>query len=102
MKTATLVNERESETGMGYMAKQLHYRLSAPLEGYKYVVVSAANTFDHGPETYIFGADRDGEITDWNELEGSFVGGLDHERALEGAGYQVVRAKVLSKKKTKK
>lgn len=41
------------------------------------------------PETYILPADAAGKVTDWDELEGSFHGGHDHERALHGAGYEV-------------
>lgn len=54
-----------------------------------YVVVSAVNAFGMGNETYIFPADKDGEIVDWGELPGSFKGALDHETALENAGYFV-------------
>lgn len=36
-------------------------------------------------------ADEQGEILNWSELEGSYHGGLDHERALERAGYEVVK-----------
>jgi hypothetical protein len=52
-----------------------------------YLIVSAVVVPYTGPETYIFPADEDGEITDWLELDGSFRGGLDHEAALVGAGY---------------
>lgn len=55
----------------------------------KYVIVSAAVTIDHGPETYIFAANRKAEVTCWIELDGSFVGGMDHEQAIRGAGYEV-------------
>lgn len=55
----------------------------------EYVVVSAAITFDHGPETYIFPADENGNVVGWLELHGSFQGGLDHDKALRGAGYEV-------------
>lgn len=100
MKTATLVNKKDQETMMGYTANQLHYKLSPALNGYEYVVVSAAYTTDHGPETYIFGADKNGTIMAWRELKGSFVGGLNHKQALANAGYTVKEDK--SKKKTKK
>lgn len=52
-----------------------------------YVVVSATFAPFTGPETYIFPADERGEVLDWIELEGSFRGGLDHEKALSNAGY---------------
>ena len=50
----------------------------------KYVVVSAANAMYSGPETYIFPADKSGEIVDWGELDGSYKGGYDHDQALAG------------------
>lgn len=58
-----------------------------------YVIVSALDrAFDTGSaETYIFPSNRDGEVTDWRELEGSFRGDTDHTRALKGAGYEVVK-----------
>lgn len=55
-----------------------------------YVVVSATNVVFSGPETYIFPATQDGEVTSWGELAGSFQGGLDHEQALRDAGYEIV------------
>ena len=57
------------------------------------VIVSAAYVPYSGPETYIFAAKRVGDVVDvadWMELPGSFRGGLDHEAALENAGYEVV------------
>lgn len=64
------------------------YQLSEPLDGNEYVVVSGISN-RWGTETYIFGADQSGEITNWGELEGSFKGSIDHAEALEGAGYEV-------------
>lgn len=55
----------------------------------EYVIVSAANVYFSGPETYIFPADEEGKIVDWGELEGSYKGGPSHERALRNAGYEV-------------
>ena len=50
----------------------------------KYVIVSAADAMFSGPETYIFPANKDGEIVDWGELNGSYKGGYDHDKALAG------------------
>jgi hypothetical protein len=62
-------------------------------KSYKFVIASAATVmFGGGPETYLFGANEDGEIIDWSELPGSFKGGLDHDAAFSNAGYSVVRA----------
>lgn len=59
---------------------------------FEFVIVSAADVIFSGPETYIFGADAEGKVLDWGELDGSFKGALDHEQALRRAGYEVVYA----------
>ena len=59
----------------------------------RYVIVSAADALS-GPETYIFPAEPANgsfEVADWCELPGSFRGYFDHDEALRGAGYAVVR-----------
>jgi hypothetical protein len=66
------------------------YELDPPLEGNKFVIVSAVNAFGMGDETYIFPATEKGEVIDYGELEGSFQGDQDHERALNNAGYKIV------------
>lgn len=50
---------------------------------FEYIVTSAAHTSDHGDETYVFASDSDGEKLSYLELPGSFVGGLDHDKALQ-------------------
>ena len=62
------------------------YELSEPLEGHSNVVVSAVSAYGR-PETFIFGSDEEGNITNWLELPGSFQGDINHNKALEGAGY---------------
>lgn len=74
-----------------------HYRLTPPAvitndqgqrEEYADVVVSATTV--HGiPETYVFPADSEGNITGWGELEGSTRGEFDHALALHNLGYEV-------------
>jgi hypothetical protein len=87
MKTATFMKEWTiPENG----AQQQLYRCSPPLGGHEYIVVSAIVAMFSGPETYIFGANETGKITDWSELKGSYRGGLDHDLALLEAGYTVV------------
>lgn len=98
MKTATLIDCPEL-VGRGTGEMRL-YKLSPAIKAtsygddsemeieYAYVVVSAAYAMGM-PETYIFPADSNGEILSWSELEGSFQGAFDHERALENAGYVV-------------
>lgn len=65
------------------------YRLSTPLDGHDFVIVSAVNAMFSGPETYIFPAYESGEQKNFGELDGSFRGALDHAEALRGAGYEV-------------
>jgi hypothetical protein len=85
MGTATLLCDLDGFNGVARL-----YQLAPPLEGNKYVIVSAAIVPFSGPETYIFAADLAGSIRDWHELTGSYRGGLDHARALKSAGYKIV------------
>lgn len=55
-----------------------------PTETTEYVITSAVNAMFSGPETYVFAADEDGEVTGCGELEGSFRGALDHDHAIAG------------------
>lgn len=57
-------------------------------KSYDYVVVSGVDN-EVICETYIFPANEMGDVVDWGELEGSFQGGVDHARALAGAGYEI-------------
>lgn len=96
-KTATKVKSLTGYTGDAAL-----YKLNPPLElrdwadnktaETEYVIVSATFAMFSGPETYIFpAADETSEKpSDWGELDGSYRGGLDHEEALRGAGYEVV------------
>lgn len=97
-KTATLLRQMVRSGGDVRL-----YRLSPPaaeavwdndtqdytVKPVEFVVVSAAVIRNSGPETYIFASDESGNITDWVEMTGSFRGGLDHAKALRGAGYEV-------------
>jgi hypothetical protein len=51
---------------------------------FDHVITSAANVPFSGPETYVFAANEDGKVVDWNELPGSLREELDHDRALNG------------------
>ena len=75
---------------IGDRAVQHVYKLEPPMGDAEFVVVSACNVMFSGPETYIFKSTETGEILDWTEMNGSFKGGLDHDRALRNAGYEVV------------
>lgn len=105
LNTAIELSTRTSGTG----AIQKHYKLDPPMKGqgyeedgtamvYQFVVVSAVVPFadlgfnDLKPETLIFAANEEGKIVDFMDLEGSYRGGLDHEVALQNAGYTVVKA----------
>ena len=83
MKTAEKIKNLKDFNGQAAL-----YKLSEPLEGNTYVIVSAVTAYS-GLETYIFPASDDGKVIDWRELEGSFRGDLNHSEALEGAGYKV-------------
>ncbi len=56
----------------------------------EYVAVSAIRE-SYAVETYIFEANSDGKVLSWEELDGSFRGDTNHDEALQGAGYTVVR-----------
>jgi hypothetical protein len=93
-QTATLVRNLT-----GFQGDARLFRLTPPVTVtdwadetttlHEYVIVSATTAMSSGPETYIFPANADGEVVDWCELHGSFRGGLDHEAALNGAGYTI-------------
>jgi len=58
-----------------------------PAKNTAFVIVSATIGPYSGPETYIFPSNSDGEVVDRGELDGSYRGALNHERALNNAGY---------------
>ena len=88
VKTATLITVKP-----GMRGEYRLYRLSEPLEGHEFVLVSAIHTmFDAGhPGTYIIPSNEAGTITDWSALPGSIQGVYDHAQALAGAGYELAR-----------
>jgi hypothetical protein len=83
MKTATKVKDLDRANGVVAL-----YKLSERLKFYNYVVVSSATILGED-ETYIFGADENGEVIDWIELSGSQRGVYNHETVLNNAGYEV-------------
>ena len=99
MKTAQFIKDIEQDGP----AKQKLYKVKPPAEydepwdeddppasKTSYVVVSAVIADYSGPETYIFPANKKGEVIDWGELEGSYRGGLSHSTALSNAGYEII------------
>lgn len=89
MKTATFI--RNIETNIG--EKKL-FRWDPPMEKYdgseyEFIIVSAVN-HSFALETFIFPANKDGEILSFGELDGSEGGIFDHNKVLQNAGYTVV------------
>ncbi|MEA5453254.1 hypothetical protein SPF06_00830 [Sinomonas sp. JGH33] len=94
MPTATHIRNLHDWIGRAAL-----YRMDPPLDGNEYVVVSAADSRGRRwastipevmkTETYIFGADDEGNCPDLRELPGSMKGTLSHEEALAKAGYEV-------------
>ena len=80
----------------GWFGRARAYEVDPPMQyddekATSYVVVSAVVAYS-GPETLIFPAKKQGDVFDvinFGELEGSFRGALDHEAALNNAGYRV-------------
>jgi hypothetical protein len=68
---------------------QILWEVLPKINGHKYVVTSAKSVQFSGPETYMFGADENGEIVDWCELPGSYRGELNHQKCFEEIGYNV-------------
>jgi len=65
------------------------YKCDPPLEKHTYVIVSGCDAMFSGPETLIFPANAKGKVLSWGDLNGSFRGSIDHNQALENAGYEV-------------
>jgi hypothetical protein len=94
VKTAKLMKDALKD----FRGSAALYQLSTPMvwEGYSdndrqefdYVVVSSAVVPFSGPETYIFGADKDGKVLNWSELPGSRRGSYSHADVLREAGYE--------------
>lgn len=73
--------------------RQVLFEMTPPYEGYRYVLTSVPHAeiaLITGTETFIFGANVDGRIVDYNELEGSLYGVEDHFGAIANAGYEVI------------
>ena len=93
MKIATLVGSFDEARNEN--VKQSLYKMSPPHEGYEYVIASSLYEMvgrHQLDETYLFGADKDGEILNWSELSGSMKGTQSHAEALNHAGYSVIDA----------
>jgi hypothetical protein len=84
----------------GFTGYAALYRLDPPYLCNKYVVASAVEVLNV-PETYLFVSDKNGKVRDFAELEGSFKGELNHQRALAGCGcgYDIVRKVEIDRRK---
>lgn len=93
MKTATFIRQCKNFRGDARL-----YKLSEPvmyayykygdLPKTNYIIISAVEV-NGIPETYIFPANEEGTIVAWDELEGSFRGELNHEKALKNLGFEL-------------
>lgn len=91
MKTATLMYSFYE--GLNINVKQSLYKMNPPHNGYEYVIASSLFEMvgrHQLNETYLFGADEEGNILDWCELDGSMKDTQSHAEALNEAGYSVV------------
>lgn len=61
-----------------------------PGEKHEFVVVSSANV-EGRDETYIFPANKKGEIVDWSQMKGSDKDIYSHDAAFGNVGYNIVR-----------
>ena len=68
-------------------SSKILWKAEPPLDGNEYIITSASDVMFTGPETYIFPADKDGNITSWCELRGSYRGELNHKRCFSNIGY---------------
>jgi hypothetical protein len=100
MNVATFVRDLDGFAGSAKL-----FKVDPPMEWSRYtaereekhkadfVIVSAVVVLfggvGGGPETYIFPSDEEGKVVDWLEMDGSYKGGLSHEKALKNAGYKV-------------
>jgi hypothetical protein len=97
-KIATLIKDCSEhfwrEAKLYRVSPPVEYRISysdndSPAKLAQYVIVSSTDVPFSGPETYIFPSDAEGNVLNWTELEGSYRGGLDIEKALSYAGFEI-------------
>lgn len=87
MKTAKLIKENLPKfIGIAHL-----YELSPSCQGSRYVIASTTYVSFSGYETYLFPSDKEGNVTEWGELEGSTKGNVPHEKIFSSIGYTVVQ-----------
>lgn len=99
MATATEVKRWDGTVvSNGAHSTKVLYRLDPPYlpvygDAVEYVVASSVDyAFDTGsPETLVFAADENGEVSDWTDLA-VVHGEEDHEQAISNLGYEVAQA----------
>lgn len=99
MEQVKLITTQTSSNG----AQQIVVELPRPIpynwdretekftEETKYIIVSAIPSPYSGPETYAFPADKEGNVLNYGELDGSMRGTLSHEEVLRNMGYELDR-----------
>ena len=69
------------------------YELSEELNNSKYLIVSRADTFDHGDEVMVFPANDKGEVISWSEeycARSENGDDVSHEAAIRELGYELI------------
>ena len=91
MKTAKLIKDNLE----GFAGHASLYELSPPMKNekrkHKFVVCSTAHPMFSDVETYIFPANKKGEVISWGDLDGSQKGTTSHEVVLNNAGYTLIK-----------
>jgi hypothetical protein len=85
----------------GYRGKAAVYKLSNPLDGHEFVVVSSVylefpdsvkHIVPNYYESFVFPSDPEGNVVDWGKLDGSITRSevpIPHEECFKKAGYQL-------------
>jgi len=82
MITAKYIKTEISGSGAEQKLYELSEKVKEDDNEFDHIIISAVTAPFSGPETYIFPANKEGEIIDYGELSGSYRGGLDHDTAL--------------------
>jgi hypothetical protein len=92
-KTAKIIKKFQGPKGPMWLVKVKPPIIYEDKKITDFIIVSAiscaSDTLE--PETYVFPSDENGTVLDWLELDGSFRGDMDHKRAIESAGYKIIK-----------
>ncbi len=86
-----IYSNKKTRLGLYLLSEPVKFGRSDEEHNSHYVLVSAVHVPGEGPGTYIFPADKHGDIISWGELPGSYNGGLSHMKALRLAGYELYK-----------